>query len=74
MGAGMLNDELVAAVNPLEVNVMVAPATALVLKAVKPVKVAVPLTADLVVVPPKVHVAWTGAAVMLAVLATALPN
>src|ERR1017187_8394039 len=70
----MLNDELVTEVNPLEVNVIVAPETALVPKAVKPLKVAVPFTAAFVVVPPKVQVLWTGAAKMLAVLATGLPE
>src|SRR5882724_3037320 len=56
MGAGMLNDELVIPVNPLEVNVMVAPVTALAPKAVRPLKVALPETAAFVAVPPSVHV------------------
>ena len=73
-GAGMLNGELVTPVNPLEVKIMVAPVTELVLKAVKPAKVAVPLTAAFVIVPPKVQVVWTGAARMLAVLTTILLN
>jgi len=70
----MLNDELVTPVNPLEVKLIVAPLTALVPKAVKLVKLAVPETAVWVVVPPKVHVPWVGVATMLAALATALPN
>src|ERR1022692_2329228 len=74
MGAGMLKVDEFTPASPLEVKEMVAPVTALVLKAVKPVKVAVPLTAAFVVVPFKIQVPWTGAATMLAVLATALPE
>ena len=74
IGAGMLKAELVTLFNPLEVKVMVAPLTAVVPNAVKSVNLAVPDAAALVVVPPKVQVPWTGAATMLAELATALPN
>ena len=73
MGAGMLNDELVIPVRPLDVKEMVAPVTAFVLKAVKLVKVAVPETAAITLVPPKVQVPWTAEAVILAVLVVALP-
>ena len=73
-GAGMLNEPLVTLVRPLEVNEMVAPVTELVLNAFRPVKEAVPATADFVVVPLSDQVACTGAAVMLAVLATGLPD
>ena len=74
MGAGMLNTELVAPVNPLELNAIVAPATAWALKAVRFVNVATPEAAVLVLVPPKVQVPWTAAAAMLALLpVTTLP-
>ena len=52
-GAGMLNDELVAPVKPVEVKEIVAPLTALVPNAVKLVNLAVPDAAVFVVVPPK---------------------
>ena len=75
MGAVILNPgELVAAASPVEAKEMVAPVTALVLKAVKPAKVTVPETAAFVVVPPRVQVFWTAVAVTLALLlVTALP-
>ena len=55
MGAGMLNVELVTPVNPVEVKEMVAPVTALLPKAVRPLKVALPEDAAFVVVPPRVQ-------------------
>src|SRR5262252_3342973 len=55
VGAGMLNAELVTAVNPLEVNMMVAVVTAAGLSAVRFVYLAEPATAALLVVPPSVH-------------------
>ena len=70
----MLNAELVTPVNPAELKLMVAPVTEFVLKAVRPLKVAVPLDAFLLVVPPKVQVPWTGVAVIVAELCTTLPE
>ena len=70
----MLNEPLVTPVNPPAVNRMVAPVTEPVLNAVKPLKDAEPLDAFLFVVPPKTQVVWFGAAVIVAVLKTGLPE
>jgi hypothetical protein len=74
MGAGMLKPGVESTADKLpEVKWIVAPAKALVLKAVKSVKVAVPEMAAFAAVPPKVQVFWPAAFVMLAVLVVALP-
>ena len=73
-GAGILNEEELAEVRLPEVKAIVAPLTAPALVAVKPVKVAVPPAAALVVVPPNVQLPASAlAAVTLAVLVVALP-
>ncbi len=60
-------------VNPLALKLMVAPLTCEMLVAVKLVKVAVPLIAAIVVVPPMVHDPLPTPAVMLAVLVVLFP-
>ena len=72
-GAIILNAFEVAEVNPGEVKVMVALATAAALVAVKLVYVAVPLTAESPKVPPIVQVPEPTDAVTIAVLAVVLP-
>ena len=58
--------------NDPELKVIVAPVTAAALVAVRPLKVAVPLTAATVVVPPRVQVPCVAAAVTFAVLVVTL--
>ena len=74
IGAGILNPRIESTgVKVPEVKWMVAPVTAVVLKAVKSVKVALPETAAFALVPPKVQVVWPAAFVILAVLVVDTP-
>src|SRR5579862_651384 len=70
----MLNVELVTLLKPVAVNLILAPVTAAVLVAVRLVNADVPPTAVILVLPPRLQVAWFGAAVITAALDTALPD
>jgi hypothetical protein len=72
-GAGMLKVPEVTPVRLPEVKLILAPVTAAALVAVRSVKVAVPETPALGVVPPMVQVPTPTAAVTEAVLMVALP-